>query len=324
MLQVHDDAADIATDFSHGHTNIAIAYSLRAVKDTPTLEAIKHAFYFSGIAEHLYLWVESNATAILQTLPQSAELLHALLAEIAKKSILQRKIIEDYVAEKNFAASYQLSLYDNSSPFNEKLTEAIKLTLQQGKHVNASLGLVGILQHASSSFSEAFHFMHLRADEGFVNNGVYVGNVFALATLSQKLHSFSTKIDGLQLDFLLEPIERYLLSLRQKNFRGTWCYLNGCDFLGADLDDAAQVIRALDAKRFDGDVIEFITFLEQKIIESQSPAPTWIPPITPTDQTDYQQQLTNSLWGDTIDIEVVANTILLFEKLEWILSQKSV
>lgn len=312
-LQAIDDIDDFEKDFISGQSNMAIMLTRSVIGiDSMEVSQYKSAFYFSGIASVLYYQVEKSLQRIMARIDESHRVLYGLISQMQSIAFKKRFTIDNYIKTKTFASSYELSIYP--SDIRNEVDKIIEAFKKKEKSQTMRKGLAGILQNSLDSFKEVYHFMYLPPNDGFVDDGVYVGNVFPLAILATFFNTLenSSEID---LSPITRPLKKYLLSLRQSNYHGTWCYLNDFKYLAPDIDDMAQIIRSLGKDTAKKECLEAIDFVSDRILEIKKPVTTWIPAIVETPEYERQKKLNNEKWGDTVDIEVVANLLLLYDSI---------
>lgn len=313
LLQIIDDIEDFNKDFHTGQANIAIKLTKILFSSDCELESLKKHFYFSGIAPCLFAKICSLSDSIRYETKGRLQILSKLVSSIQYRYAKQSIILQNYVKTKDFSASYSFNLYPHFDirTIVQQIEEQITRNVQDQAIKN---GMIGVVRHATSSFKESFHFMYMPSDEGLIQSGVFVGTVFPLSLIAQLLQQVCDRFAPL-LSVLILPIQRYLLSKRQKNYHWTWCYLDGFDYLSPDIDDMSQIIRGLGADLRDERCMETISYIINRIIDEGKPVTTWIPPIVKTPVSEIQEKFNNEKWGDTIDIEVVANLLLMLDSI---------
>ncbi|MDD7558764.1 MAG: hypothetical protein SOW44_07935 [Porphyromonas sp.] len=311
-LQVLDDIDDISIDFERQQTNIVIEL-VGGRSEKLTINEIKGNFYFSGLAVNLLSIVQSGIESIFkQTLREKSNVLDLFLRQIYTITTREKYTIENYNKTKEYANSFMGDIYkDDISSDIQSVIDSLK---EQNINEYISKGVRALIANARDHFKEAYHFMYLPPNQDFIDDGVYVGNLFPLSTLLiffQNLESYS----GVSLSKLTQPICEYILSKRQDNYHGTWCYLNDFKYLAPDLDDMSQIIRGLGGVLANKHCSQVLFVTAERIIQEGAPLTTWIPAMASTDKSRRQVYLNETKWKDTVDIEVVANLLLLFDTI---------
>lgn len=314
ILQILDDIDDVNIDLINGQQNIVNHIVKSYFGQT---NDVKRHFYFDGIASQVYGYVINICKEVVFA-TQRTIWLNRLVGEIHASAAKKAYAIENYVQVKNFAQNYTSNLYKN---IDIKTVSELKANIISKNVSNISLqkSLQWIISQAYDCFVEAYHFMYFPKNDGFKCTGVFVGNKFQLAIIALALQQIGQRC-SVRFDEYLKPIADYFLADVQPNYRNTWCYLNDFYDLGADVDDMAQMMRFLhgylDAEAFErhcGDAIDFVC---KSIEEQKRPITTWLPPVETTELSEHQHRLNISKWGDTIDIEVMANLLLVLEQLQ--------
>lgn len=314
ILQILDDTDDVNIDLINGQQNL-----INEIIKSYFGEAndVKKHFYFDGIASQVYGYI-INICKEVEFATQRTIWLNRLVGEIHASAAKKAYAIENYVQVKNFAQTYTSNLYKN---IDIKSASELKANVISKSVCNAVIqnSLRWLLSQAHDGFVESYHFMYFPKNDGFKCTGVFVGNKFQLSIIALALQQIGQHC-SVRFDEHLKPIADYFLSDVQPNYRKTWCYLNDFYDLGADVDDMAQMMRFmhgyLDAETFERHCGSAIDFVCKSIVEQKRPTTTWLPPVETTELSEHQHRLNISKWGDTIDIEVMANLLLLFEQLQ--------
>lgn len=314
ILQILDDIEDVHIDSVNGQQNLInhiVKSCCGEIKD------VKKHFYFDGIAARVYGYV-INICKEVEFATQRTIWLKRFVGQIHAGVAKKAYAIENYVKVKNFAQTYTSTLYKN---IDIKLVSNLKANVISKTVCDTALqnSLRWLLSQAHDDFVESYHFMYFPKNDGFKCTGVFVGNKFQLSIIALALQQIGQHC-SVRFDEHQKPIADYFLSDVQPNYRKTWCYLNDFYDLGADVDDMAQMMRFLhgylDAETFERHCGSAIDFVCKSIVEQKRPTTTWLPPVETTELSEHQHRLNISKWGDTIDIEVMANLLLLFEQLQ--------
>lgn len=314
ILQILDDIEDVHIDSVNGQQNLInhiVKSCCGEIKD------VKKHFYFDGIAARVYGYV-INICKEVEFATQRTIWLKRFVGQIHASVAKKAYAIENYVQVKNFAQTYTSNLYKN---IDIKSVSELKANVISKTVCDTALqnSLRWLLSQAHDGFVESYHFMYFPKNDGFKCTGVFVGNKFQLSIIALALQQIGQHC-SVHFDEHLKPIADYFLADVQPNYRNTWCYLNDFYDLGADVDDMAQIMRFLhgylDADTFERHCGGAIDFVCKSIVDQKRPITTWLPPVETTELSEHQHRLNISKWGDTIDIEVMANLLLLFEQLQ--------
>lgn len=317
-LQVIDDLDDIAADFVNNQTNIAIELVRRRVKAL-TISEIKWNFYFSGLAESLLAIVQKEIEDAFGQRSSQKDVLSRFLQQVYTVIAARKYTIESYNRTRAYSQTFMGNIYDDKIYGVTRSLVSLFQSAIQDKCILS--GVIGLVEGADEHFKESYHFMYLPPNQGFIDDGMYVGNLFQLSTLLlffQKLEVYS-RVD---MSNLTKPICEYILSKRQSNYYGTWCYLNGYKYLAPDFDDMSQIIRGLGNALAKKHCILALTMAAERIVQEGTAITTWIPAMTVTEESQYQVYLNETKWKDTVDIEVVANLLLLFDSISYDMDEK--
>lgn len=310
-LQVVDDIEDISIDLECRQINIAIELCKKDGEDL-SVEEVKRRFYFNKIAIGLLSLTLHRIDSVLKQPYNKNTTLSNLLYQVATMLYRKRHIIESYIQTEIYASTLIGNIYER----NVADTVSFYINSIDGKVTNTSIlrGVKQVIANATTHFKEAYHLMYLPENHGFGEGGVYIGNLFQLSTLLVFFQSLEIYI-GVNFYHITQPICKYVLSKRQDNYHGTWCYLNDFKYLAPDIDDMSQIIRGLGRDLAIKYCLQALNVTAERIIQSGAPVSTWIPAIRPTPESKHQDYLNRTMWKDTIDIDVIANLLLLFDSI---------
>jgi squalene-hopene/tetraprenyl-beta-curcumene cyclase len=172
----------------------------------------------------------------------------------------------------------------------------------------------------ASAYAEATHWMtfpHAAGFSGIVER--HAGRVFAMALVGNALVDAAHA--GFPIDWNgLEQDADRLLEMRADDVPGGWRYFPTLPELPPDADDLAEVLRLLQAvrpERVPGACGEALRLVLSVGIASDGSLRTWIVDEQRTDPATVRlRQFIGHQWGDTADVEVVANLLEALWRLD--------
>lgn len=175
----------------------------------------------------------------------------------------------------------------------------------------ARSGATYLAREAETGWRAGSHLMRFPREEGFTvpDGEVAVGDVFTTALVGSALAEWDAAMPGRPLAPVLDVLARRLSRRRRASERGGWSYFPDLPELPADADDLAEVVRVLSRLPGAGELRGILRDALDFALSLQEPSgrmPTWLVDDAGP-HCARQRRFVETQWGDTADVEVVAN-----------------